>query len=96
MEVSLNPPSENLGGTLLLLSQLTLAEPSASESPLAPRSPGSILWEDRVSVTLEGSAARFPVEMIESTSRGRAVSPRRRDGTWIGRVTNSIVPYSAP
>ena len=67
-----------LGGTLHVNARAVLVEPGADQGPLAPNRPWSILWSERRSIQLEGSAGRFPVEWTDFTS-SRAFHP---DAGW--------------
>ena len=60
----------DLGGVLILETQLLLAGVSRSDHPLAPNRPGSILWRDQHAVRLEGIAGRFPVEILDLEDLG--------------------------
>lgn len=57
-------PGQNLGGQLRLHTRLILSGANPDPVPLAPRRPGSILWEDRIVVHLEGESPMFPVEVV--------------------------------
>lgn len=58
-------PAREAAGALILQSQLLLSRLPTTVPPLAPRLPGSVLWDDAVQVALEGSASRFPVEVVD-------------------------------
>ncbi len=71
LDYSGEPPSLDLtvDGTLLAETvrfelQLVLAKPGRSQSQLAPRLPGSILWREERLITLEGQGTRFPTELV--------------------------------
>jgi len=51
----------DLGGTLELVTTLTLRSTTPDASPAAPTRPGSILWSDRHQVVLQGDNALFPI-----------------------------------
>ncbi|MBX3738962.1 MAG: hypothetical protein KF715_19875 [Candidatus Didemnitutus sp.] len=60
-------PAEEIAGSLQLRSVLVLAaaSPAMERDRLAPRRPGSVLWEDSISVLLEGDAPRFPMSVVD-------------------------------
>ena len=64
--ISLQVRGGELGQALLLRTRLILLPGKGkSESRLAPRLPGSILWKDEFRVALEGKGSRFPMEPID-------------------------------
>jgi len=69
-----------LAGELTLLTQVVLAEDLSDSRPLVAHLAGSRLWEDSFVFRLEGSASRFPVEVVDFNQRlPRAASP---DALW--------------
>jgi hypothetical protein len=44
---------------------LLKAGQSVNSDPLAASRPGSILWQDEIAISLEGSASRFPVAVLD-------------------------------
>jgi hypothetical protein len=58
-------PGYLLAGDLQVHTLIVLGEARSGGRPLAARRAGSILWDDRVVVALEGSASRFPVEVLD-------------------------------
>jgi hypothetical protein len=54
-------PGDDLGGTLELVTSVTLRSSSPGASPAAPTRPGSVLWSDRHRVVLEGDNTLFPI-----------------------------------
>ncbi|SCF41449.1 hypothetical protein GA0074696_5536 [Micromonospora purpureochromogenes] len=70
--VAADIPGHELGGALHLRLRIVLAETDPGAGPLAPRRPGSILWQDAASVVLEGSGSRFPVVQTSFASSGIA------------------------
>jgi hypothetical protein len=66
LTIGLQAPGAELGQALLLKTRLILLPGKGkSESRLAPRLPGSILWQDEFRVALEGEGSRFPMETID-------------------------------
>jgi hypothetical protein len=57
-------PGHSLGGRLELMTALVVTRPRPL-GPLAPRRPGSILWQTRQRSNLEGSASRFPTDAAD-------------------------------
>ncbi|MGW5850573.1 hypothetical protein ACWFQ8_21930 [Streptomyces sp. NPDC055254] len=55
----------DLGGLLLLDTVLVLADRSAGGRPSAPRRAGSVLWDERTTVRLQGDAPQFPMAVID-------------------------------
>lgn len=54
-------PGDDLGGTLVLVTTVTLRSSSPGSSSAAPTRPGSVLWSDRHRVVLEGDNSLFPI-----------------------------------
>lgn len=63
--LSADIPGHMLAGDVEISTQIVLAEACAGRNVLAPRFPGSVLWEDSVRVSLEGTASRFPMEAVD-------------------------------
>lgn len=69
--VAIEVPGSRAGGRLDLVTRLVLRSPGTVSGPISPRRPGAILWEDKVSLAVEGGAARFPVTALDfSTDPG--------------------------
>ncbi|SHK41353.1 hypothetical protein SAMN05443637_10610 [Pseudonocardia thermophila] len=56
---------DQLGGVLELDTVLTLRRATDGASPAAARRPGSVLWNDRFSVLLQGDAVLFPLAIAD-------------------------------
>ena len=54
-------PGDDLGGTLELITSVTLRASSPGASAAAATRPGSVLWSDRHRVALEADNALFPI-----------------------------------
>lgn len=65
LSLSLDVPGYLAGGTLEIRTVLIRTEGDGKESPTVARRAGAVLWSERVSVALEGSAARFPVTVLD-------------------------------
>ena len=65
ISLSLDVPGHLAGGTLETRTVLIRTEGDEKESPIVARRAGAVLWSERVSVALEGSAARFPVTVLD-------------------------------
>lgn len=63
--LSLDIPGHLAGGSVELRTALVLTEAWKEASPIVAKRVGSVLWSDKVAVALEGSAARFPVTVID-------------------------------
>lgn len=69
VEVMIEIPPAVSGGTLVLRTCMILDAPAElPRSPFAATRAGSILWQDRVVVVLEGKGPRFPVEIRQFES----------------------------
>lgn len=55
----------DISESICLHTQLFLVKPEAIESPVAPRTPGIILWSDTAVLPLESLFALFPVRVIK-------------------------------
>lgn len=65
LTLSADIPGSLLSGDVQIATQVVLAAAGKSKSALAPRYPGSILWDDTTLVALEGSGSRFPMEVVD-------------------------------
>lgn len=77
VDLKLAIPAGQAGGTLSLGTVLCVQDAADTRDPLAPRDPGTILFEDMKSIDLEGVAPRFPVSTVDFTLMGWP-----RDGAW--------------
>jgi hypothetical protein len=70
--LSMTVPGSQLAGKLQLRSALVLVEasPGMKQSSIYAKRPGSILWEDHTTVTLEGGAPRFPITVVDFLESG--------------------------
>ncbi|TFV63704.1 hypothetical protein E4P40_27240, partial [Blastococcus sp. CT_GayMR20] len=59
--VAFDLPGDDLGGTLELVTSITLRTPGREASAAAPSRPGSVLWSDRHQVLLQGDNTLFPI-----------------------------------
>lgn len=57
----------NLAKSVEIITQLILSQPSKDHSPFSPKLPGSLLFEEKHTITLEGDGARFPTEVVDFT-----------------------------
>ena len=57
-----------LGGSVDIVTRLLLDSPGVNASPLAPTRKGSVLWEERTTLLLEGIGSRFPMEVVDFVS----------------------------
>jgi hypothetical protein len=58
-------PGVDLAGSVLIMTRVLLKKGGVKDDPLAASRPGSILWEDSVSLQLEGLGSRFPMEVVD-------------------------------
>lgn len=65
VSLSVDVDGHAAGGGLELETLLVRATDVNAPSPVSASRAGSILWSDRVSVALEGDAARFPVTVLD-------------------------------
>lgn len=65
LEIEFDLDGDELGGVLDLDTVLTLRRPAAGSSPAAARRPGSVLWNDRFSILLQGDAVLFPLAIAD-------------------------------
>ena len=67
MEFSLSAevPGKLLAEDVVISTQIVLVKAFESPDVLAPRYPGSILWQDSMRVVVEGTGSRFPVEVVD-------------------------------
>ncbi|MCL4876221.1 MAG: hypothetical protein KJ064_06170 [Anaerolineae bacterium] len=70
LDLSINAEGIKLAKSIEIITQLILLTPGNEARPFSPKMPGSILFQDKYSVTLEGDGARFPIEVVnfEETS----------------------------
>ena len=66
-DLALTIPGKHLARNLQIRSALVLVEQAEgmARDPLAAHRPGSVLWEDAISVILEGDASRFPITVAD-------------------------------
>jgi hypothetical protein len=71
-DLSLTVEGKSASRTLQLKTSLILIAPSADmlRDSLAPKRAGSVLWEDSISIILDGNAPRFPVSIIDFVESG--------------------------
>lgn len=65
ISLSLDVPGHLAGGSLEIRTVLIRTEGDEEENPIVARRAGAVLWSERVSVALEGSASRFPVTVLD-------------------------------
>jgi hypothetical protein len=61
-------PGSQIGGTVVVGTQIVLRGPRPNAPLLTAAQAGSILWQDTSSVDVEGSSSRFPVEVVDFAS----------------------------
>lgn len=59
--VAFDLPGGDLGGTLELVTSITLRTAASGSSAAAAARPGSVLWSDRLRVLLQGDNTLFPI-----------------------------------
>lgn len=66
-DLALSIPGRHLAKHLQVRSALVLVEQALEMAgdPLAAHRPGSVLWEDAITVVLEGEASRFPITVVD-------------------------------
>ena len=69
--VSIRIPGQSSGGRIDIRIGLVLRSRGSRTSPISPSTQGAILWRDEARVLLEGTAARFPVSVIDFASSSR-------------------------
>lgn len=74
--LSLNLDGYELAGSLVVHTKLVTYERTV-RSPIAPWRPGLTLWDESIKVRLEGSGARFPMEVCDFEKTGRSDHPSR-------------------
>ena len=62
-------PGQPIGGVIRITTALVMADPEP-HSPLAPSRPGSVLWSESESITIESDAARMPIELRSFSEAG--------------------------
>lgn len=77
--ISLTLDGADLGGRLALETQLILIRPDSVNRPFTARRPGSVLWRESTSLTLEGQGPRFPLLPVSFAQSGIAEG---RTGAW--------------
>ncbi|GJF03420.1 hypothetical protein [Pseudonocardia sp. D17] len=65
LDVEFELDGDELGGVLELDTVLTLRRATPGASPAAARRPGSVLWNDRFSILLQGDAVLFPLAIAD-------------------------------
>ncbi len=72
LHVSMTIPGSQLAGQVRLSCKLVLTKQTASgeKDPLSVKWPGSILWEDALTLVLEGKGARFPITAVDFEASG--------------------------
>ena len=78
VSLSMDVPGQLAGGSLEIRTVLIRSQDGSEDSPVVARRAGAILWDDRCSVALEGSAARFPVTVLDFS----AVPGLADDAPW--------------
>jgi hypothetical protein len=58
-------PGTLVAGDVHVSTQIVLAHSGERSNVVTAHYPGSVLWEDRVQVSLEGTASRFPMEVVD-------------------------------
>lgn len=77
MVVEMTVSGADLGGFLTIETIVELAEDVRTVQPFVPRRAGSILWNDQVTVHLEGAAGLLPTAPVSFTEAGLP-----RGATW--------------
>jgi hypothetical protein len=65
LTLSADISGQMLAGDVSIATQVVLADFGRSHDILAAQFPGSVLWEDAVRVSLEGTGSRFPMEVVD-------------------------------
>ncbi len=65
VSLSLDVPGRLAGGSLTVETLVVRTSEGEGAGLISARRPGSILWDDRAVVALEGTAARFPVTVLD-------------------------------
>jgi len=63
--LTLDVSGDQLAHNLIISVVLALIRPGRCNNSLAPKLPGSILWNDSRNILLGGQSARFPMEVID-------------------------------
>lgn len=58
-------PGSEMAGSIQITTRLILAEELPQNGQLSPYRAGSVLWEDDVTVMVEGLGSRFPMEVVD-------------------------------
>jgi hypothetical protein len=61
---------EELGGNLRLHTVVLLDDPGNDETEFAAHLPGSILWNDKYEIRLQGDAPLFPISVVDFDAAG--------------------------
>lgn len=66
-DIALTIPGTSLARNVQLRAALVLVEPTKAMlgQALSPHRPGSVLWEDAISLRLDGDAPRFPISVVD-------------------------------
>jgi hypothetical protein len=70
-EIEVKLDSRSLCQQITLLTSLVLADSISGASPWSPSRKGSRIWEDDISISIEGSAGRFPMRDIDFNDHHR-------------------------
>lgn len=76
----------NLGLSVNVEARIVLLESPGTAEQLAPRRPGSLLWQEAFRITLEGSGGRFPTMATDFSSAGL---PGGDTGMWYLEISDS-------
>ena len=70
--ISIEIPSAEVSRSIKLRTTLVLKRPTAVmlANPLAPKRPGSVIWDHSISIILEGSTPRFPISVVDFIESG--------------------------
>lgn len=63
-------PGAELAGSVRLITRIVLHRAGTEDGPLVAKRSGAILWEEQVTLVLEGIGSRFPMEVIDFPSIG--------------------------
>jgi len=82
VEIRIDIPGRCAGATMTLATLICLGS-SRSRDPIAPKRPGSVIWQDRLRLHLEGNAARMPIAVADFA--GNRAIPAGPDAAWYVR-----------
>ncbi|MFC8921995.1 hypothetical protein [Cellulosimicrobium sp. NPDC057127] len=68
MNLNVTIPGASVGGVVDVDTVLVLAKACGRTDPLAPWRAGSMLWEHRSSIRLQGTASQFPISVVDFSS----------------------------